>query len=45
MDKVLDFLQKLKDWQNNFKIENYNYNNYECEIADFFKFSITKQKY
>ncbi len=42
---VLQFLDRLKKWQDNFKIENYKYNEYQCEIADFFKYSVTKQKY
>ncbi|WP_236633086.1 hypothetical protein [Campylobacter armoricus] len=36
------FLNDLKDWRKNFSIEDYNYNNYSCEIADIAKMQVEK---
>ncbi|EOE2052647.1 hypothetical protein ACKAZK_000945 [Campylobacter coli] len=42
---ILNFLDRLKKWSDNFKIEDYKYDEYQCEISDFFKYSISKVKY
>ncbi|HEB9338633.1 TPA: hypothetical protein RZK48_001641, partial [Campylobacter coli] len=41
----MKFLDKLTKWPDNFKIEDYKYDEYQCEISDFFKYSVFKLKY
>lgn len=45
LNMILNFLDRLKKWSDNFKIEDYKYDEYQCEISDFFKYSISKVKY
>ncbi|MGQ2873641.1 hypothetical protein ABCS21_004165 [Campylobacter coli] len=38
--EVQEFIEKLKDWKNNFPIQDYDYTKYDCEIADIMRSSI-----
>ena len=35
--EIVDFIESLKEWEKNFKIENYDYTKYECEVASIAK--------
>ncbi len=38
--EIQEFVEKLKDWKNNFPIQDYDYTKYDCEIADIMRHSI-----
>ncbi|EOH3487224.1 hypothetical protein ACL14A_001784, partial [Campylobacter coli] len=35
--EIQEFIEKLKDWKNNFPIQDYDYTKYNCEVADIAK--------
>ncbi|ECP7611368.1 alpha-2,3-sialyltransferase, partial [Campylobacter jejuni] len=35
--EIQEFIEKLKDWKNNFSIQDYDYAKYNCEVADIAK--------
>ncbi|MCH5322407.1 MAG: hypothetical protein J1E31_02335, partial [Helicobacter sp.] len=35
--EIQEFIEKMKDWERNFPIEEYDYTKYDCEIADIAK--------
>ncbi|EOU9376610.1 hypothetical protein ACOJD2_000924 [Campylobacter coli] len=35
--EIQEFIEKLKDWKNNFSIQDYDYTKYNCEVADIAK--------
>lgn len=35
--EIQEFVEKLKDWKNNFSIQDYDYTKYNCEVADITK--------
>ncbi|WP_243705896.1 hypothetical protein [Campylobacter volucris] len=40
--EIISFLKNLKDWRKNFSIYDYDYSQYNCEIADIAKMQIEK---
>ncbi|WP_257904484.1 hypothetical protein UPTC5105_00308 [Campylobacter lari] len=41
-EAIENFLNDLKDWRKKFSIEDYNYDSYNCEIADIAKMQVEK---
>ncbi len=35
--EIQEFVEKLKDWKNNFPIQEYDYTKYDCEVANIAK--------
>ncbi|EKT2691551.1 hypothetical protein QD666_001866, partial [Campylobacter coli] len=35
--EIQEFIEKLKDWKNNFPIQEYDYTKYDCEVANIAK--------
>ncbi|EAI0639244.1 hypothetical protein E0101_08240 [Campylobacter coli] len=44
MKNIKIFLDKLQSWNKHFKITDYQYDKYNCEISDFFKMSLEIQE-
>lgn len=44
MKNIKIFLDKLQSWNEHFKITDYQYDKYNCEISDFFKMSLEIQE-
>ncbi|ECQ7086498.1 TPA: hypothetical protein ACHDRY_001226 [Campylobacter jejuni] len=43
--EICDFMEKLKDWKNNFTIECYDYARYNCELAELVNLCNNADKY
>ncbi|HHW4162948.1 TPA: hypothetical protein ACUVF9_000613 [Campylobacter coli] len=44
MRKIIDFINKLSNWESNFKIYDYDEDKYSCEIAELYKLGFKDEK-